>query len=62
MLKDQRDAKGAIEAFERALGAYQKLLGSNPDDVEARLFSVVPHVRLAGLINPTSPTGGVRGR
>jgi hypothetical protein len=25
------------------------LLESNPDDVQARLFSVVPHWRLAGL-------------
>ena len=49
VLTRQNDAKGAIDALERALGAYRKLLESNPDDVQARLFSVVPHWRLAGL-------------
>ena len=49
MLLKQGDAKGALEAFERALDAYRKLLESNPDDVRALLFSVIPHWRLAGL-------------
>jgi tetratricopeptide (TPR) repeat protein len=49
VLAKQDDIKGAIEAFECALGAYRNLLKSNPDDVQASLFSVVPHWRLAGL-------------
>jgi hypothetical protein len=49
MLVKQGDSKGAVAAFERALGAYQALLKAHPDDVESLVFSVVPHVRLAGL-------------
>ncbi len=43
------DAKVASAAFERALSAYEALSRTHPDNVQSRLFLVVPHWRLAGL-------------
>ncbi|MEL7544609.1 MAG: tetratricopeptide repeat protein, partial [Pseudomonadota bacterium] len=43
------DDPAAIEAFERALKIYAALVERQPDDHQARVFSVVPHMRLANL-------------
>jgi tetratricopeptide (TPR) repeat protein len=43
------DEAGAKAAFQNALKAYEALLKLHPDDAQARLFSVVPHWRLAAL-------------
>ncbi len=45
----QGETAEAIAAFERALGVYQALLARNADDIQSRLFSVVPLWRLGGL-------------
>jgi hypothetical protein len=45
----QEQTADAIAAFQRALAAYRTLLDRNPDDVQSRMFSVVPLWRLGGL-------------
>lgn len=48
MAREGRRAE-AVAAFEGVLGAYRQLTSRQPDDVQSRLFSVVPLWRLAGL-------------
>ena len=45
----QKETPQAIEAFQRALAIYRELMLRNPDDVQVRLFSVVPLWRIGVL-------------
>ena len=44
------DTERAITAFSQAIAIYESLLKRNPDDSQARLFSVVPRWRLGALL------------
>ena len=48
-LSESGDNAGAIKALERELSICQQLIEKHPDDIQSRLISVVPHVRLADL-------------
>lgn len=49
----QEDADTARTAFTNALAAYTVLIARNPDDVQSRVFSVVPRWRLSRLDKAT---------